>query len=243
MDKYNDIQQEAIDERIDSFIRGAMTEEEEAAFKEEIKADPELRAQVLATVSLIKGIRTQEAEKEKDIIDKNVKVLRKKASPDPYKKLDTDSKRPSSRTRSIMLWACSIAALFVIFFGVYKEKKYRDLSAIVSPYYSEYSMSEYSRGDDIDSVTVAHLYTLFNNIKEQRNVSDIIEELVPIYASLESDFTYSSYANDIALNLALAYIKDDKIDKAIPVLEKLIDDNPETPIAAKATELLKKLQE
>lgn len=221
MDKYNDIQQEAIDERIDSFIRGTMTEEEEAAFKEEIKADPELRAQVLATVSLIKSIRTQEAEKEKVLIQKDTK----------------------NRTRSIMLWACSIAALFVIFFGVYKEKRYRDLSAIVSPYYSEYSMSEYSRGDDIDSVTVAHLYTLFNNIKEQRNVSDIIKELDPIYASLDSEFTYSTYANDIALNLALAYIKDDQIDKAIPVLEKLKEDNPETPIAAKATELLKKLQE
>lgn len=220
MDKHNDIQQEAIDERIDSFIRGTMTEEEEAAFKEEIKADPELRAQVLATVSLIKGIRTQEAEKEKVLIQKNTK----------------------NRTRSIMLWACSIAALFVIFFGVYKEKRYRDLSAIVSPYYSEYSMSDYSRGDDVDSVTVAHLYTLFNNIKEQRNVSDIIEELEPIYASLESDFTYHDYANDIAFNLALAYIKDDQIDKAIPVLKKLEKDNPDTPVAVKAQEILKEIK-
>jgi hypothetical protein len=242
MDKYNDIQQEAIDERIDSFIRGTMTEEEEAAFKQEIQAGPELRAQVLATISLIKGIRSQEAEKEKDIIDKNVKVLRKKASPDPYKKLDTDSKRPSSRTRSIMLWACSIAALFVIFFGVYKEKRYRDLSAIVSPYYSEYSMSESPRGDDVDSVTVAHLYTLFNNIKEQRDVSDIIKELEMIYASLDSDFTYSAYANDIAMNLALAYIKDDQIDKAIPILKKLEKDNPDTPIASKAKKLLEELR-
>jgi len=220
MDKYNDIQQETIDERIDSFIRGTMTEEEEAAFKEEIKADPELRAQVLATVSLVKGIRSQEAEKEKVLIQNNTK----------------------NRARSIMLWACSIAALFVIIFGVYKEKRYRDLSAIVSPYYSEYSMSEYSRGDDVDSVTVAHLYTLFNNIKGQRNVSDIIEELAPIYASLDSDFTYHDYANDIALNLALAYIKDDQIEKAIPVLEKLEKDNLDTPIAVKAQEILKKLK-
>ena len=220
MDKYNDIQQEAIDERIDSFIRGTMTEEEEAAFKEEIKADPELLAQVLATVSLIKGIRTQEAEKEKILIQKNTK----------------------NRARSIMLWACSIAALFVILFGVYKEKRYRDLSAIVSPYYSEYSMSEYSRGDDVDSVTVAHLYTLFNNIKEQRNVSNIIEELESIYASLDSNITYYNYANDIALNLALAYIKDDQTDKAIHVLEKLEKDNLDTPIAAKAQEILKKLK-
>ena len=225
MDKYNDIQQEAIDERIDSFIRGTMTEEEETAFKEEIKADPELRAQVMATVSLIKGIRTQEAEKEKVLIQKNTK----------------------NRARSIMLWACSIAALFVIFFGVYKEKRYRDLSAIVSPYYSEYSMSEYSRddarGDDVDSVTVAHLYTLFNNIKEQRNVSDLIVELEPIYASIDSDLTYHYYANDIALNLALAYIKDDQIDKAIPVLKKLEEDNPDTSIAVRAQEILKKLKD
>lgn len=220
MDKYNDIQQEAIDERIDSFIRGKMTEEEEAAFKEEIKADPELRAQVLATVSLIKGIRTQEAEKEKVLIQKNTK----------------------NRARSIMLWACSIAALFVIFFGVKNELRYRELSAIVSPYYSEYNLNDISRGD-VDSVAVAHLYTLFNNIKEQRNVSDIIEELEPIYASLESDFTYSAYANDIALNLALAYIKDNQIDKAIPVLEKLESDNPDMPIAVKASELKKMLLE
>ena len=141
-----------------------------------------------------------------------------------------------------MLWACSIAAIFVIIFGVYKEKRYRDLSAIVSPYYSEYSMSDYSRGD-VDSITVAHLYTLFNNIKEQRNVSDIIEELEPIYLTLDSDFTYSAYANDIAWNLALAYIKDDQIDKAIPVLEKLEADNPDMPIAVKAIALIKKLQE
>lgn len=220
MDKYNDIQQEAIDERIDAFIRGTMSEAEEAAFKEEIKADPELRAQVLATISLIKGIRTQEAEKEKVLIQQNTK----------------------NRARSIMLWACSIAALFVIFFGVKNELRYRELSAIVSPYYSEYNMNNISRGD-VDSVTVAHLYTLFNNIKEQRNVSDIIEELEPIYASLESDFTYSAYANDIAINLALAYVKDNQIDKAIPVLEKLEKDNLDTPIAVRAHEILKKLKE
>ena len=223
MDKYNDIQQQAIEERIDAFVRGAMTEAEEQAFKQEIKADPELRAQVLATVSMIKSIRSQEATKEKTLISNNTK----------------------ERMRTLVAWACSIAAVIAIFFGYQKDKRFNELSALVSPYYSEYSMDEYLRGPrgDLDSATVAHLYTLFNNIKEQRNVSDIIEELEPLYASLESDFTYHDYANDIAFNLALAYIKDDQIDKAIPILEKLKEDNPDTPIAAKANELLKKLQE
>lgn len=220
MGKYNDIQQEAIDERIESFLRGTMTEEEETSFKQEIKADPELRSHVMATVSLIKGIRDKDAAEEKAIIQNNTK----------------------DRARTLIWWACSIAAVFAIFFGYQKDKRFDELSDMVSPYYSEYSMSDYTRGD-VDSITVAHLYTLFNNIQEQRNVSNIIAELEPIYANIDSDFTYSAYANDIAMNLAFAYIKNDQTDKATIVLKKLAEDNPDTPIAVKANELLNKLRE
>ena len=220
MDKNNDILQEAIDARIDSFLRGEMTPDEESAFKQEIQADPELRAQVKATVALIRGIRNQNAEQEKTII----------------------AKYDNRRVRSLLQWACSIAAVIAIFFGYSKDKRTNELSNIVSPYYAEYSMSDISRGD-VDSVTVVRLYTLFNNIKEQRDVSDIIEELEPIYLALDTEFIYSAYANDIAWNLALAYIKDDQIEKAIPILEKLKVDNPEMTIAVKANELKKKLQE
>lgn len=222
MDKNNDIVQQAIDDRIDAFIRGMMTEEEEAAFKQEIQADPDLRAHVLATVSLIKGIRTQNAEKERTLIQP----------------------QQNNKVRALLWWATSIAAVFAIFFGYSKDKRYNELSALVSPYYTEYNMDDYARGDrgDIDSTKVANLYTLFNNIQKQRNVSNYISELEPIYTSLEHDFTYSAYANDIALNLALAYIKDDQADKAISILEKLEKDNPDTPIAVKAQEILKKLR-
>lgn len=219
MDKDNDILQQAIDDRIDAFIRGMMTEEEEAAFKQEIQADPDLRAHVLATVSLIKGIRTQNAEKERTLIQP----------------------QQNNKVRTLLWWATSIAAVFAIFFGYSKDKRYNELSALVSPYYTEYSMDDYSRGD-IDSTKVANLYTLFNNIQKQRHVSSIIAELEPIYTSLEHDFTYSAYANDIALNLALAYIKDDQADKAIPILEKLEKDNSDTPIAAKAQKILKEIK-
>ena len=78
---------------------------------------------------------------------------------------------------------------------------------------------------------------------KNRSVSDIIKELEPIYNSLDADFTYSAFANDIAWNLAMAYVKDDQIDKAITILQKLKDDNPETPIYNKADELIKKLQD
>lgn len=214
MDKNNDIQISAIDDRIDAFVRGMMTEEEEAAFKQEIKADPELRNHVMASVSLIKGIREQNAKKERIIIQNNTK----------------------DRIRTLTWWATSIAAVFAILFGYSIDSRHHHLSGIVSPYYAQYNIDELSRGD-ADSTIVIYLYTLFN----ERNADKIIKELEPIYTNLDKDFTYHAYANDIAWNLALAYIKNDQIDKAIPVLEKLEKDNPDTPIAAKAKELKEKI--
>ena len=221
MDKNDDILMDGIDERIEAFLRGEMTAEEETALRQEICQNPELRNRAMAMTSLIKGLHNQNSAKEASIIREN---------------------STKSRVRPILWWACSVAAVFAIFFGIYKDHRYRMLDATVSPYYTEYDMSDISRGD-VDSATVAHLYSLFTQIQENRSVSDIIKELEPIYASLDSNFTYNAYANDIAWNLALAYVKNDQIDKAIAVLQKLKDFNPNTPIYIKADELIKKLQD
>lgn len=221
MDKNDELLIDGIDERIESFLRSEMTAEEEMAFKQEIRQNPELRSRAMAMTSLIKGLHVQNSAKEATIIKENT---------------------AKSRVRPLLYWACSVAAVFAIVFGVYKDHRYRMLDATVSPYYTEYDMSDVSRGD-LDSVTTAHLYDLFIKIQENRSVSDIIKELEPIYNSLDADFTYNAFANDIAWNLALAYIKDDQIDKAITILQKLKDDNPETPIYNKADELIKKLQD
>lgn len=215
MDKNNDIQISAIDDRIDAFIRGMMTEEEEAAFKQEIKADPELRNHVMASVSLIKGIREQNAKKERIIIQNNTK----------------------DRIRTLTWWATSIAAVFAILFGYTTDKRHQELSNIVTPYYTQYNIYELSRGET-DSAIVYNLYTLFN----EKDAYKIIKELEPIYPTLDSNETYYLYANDIAWNLALAYVKNDQINKAIPILEKLEKDNPDTPIAVKAHDLLIKIR-
>lgn len=221
MDKNDDILMDGIDERIEKFLRGEMSAEEEATFKQEIRQNPELRSRAMAMTSLIKGLQEQNAAKETTIIKENT---------------------AKSKVRPILWWACSVAAVFAIFFGIYKDQRYRMLDATVSPYYTEYDMSDISRGD-VDSATIAHLYDLFIQIQENRNVSNIIKELDPIYKSLDDDFTYNAYANDIAWNLALACVKDDQIDKAITILQKLKADNPDTPIYNKADELIKKLQD
>ena len=221
MDKNDEIKIDGIDERIESFLRGEMTTEEETAFKQEIRQNPELRNRTMAITSLIKGLQDQNSAREASIIKEN-----------------TDK----SRVRPILWWACSVAAVFAIFFGIYKDRRYRMLDAAVSSYYSQYDIADLSRGET-DSIAISHLYSLFKLIQEKRNVSDIIKELEPIYASLDTNYTYYPYANDIMWNLAIAYVKDDKIDKAIVLLEKLKNENPDTPISTRADKLIKKLKE
>lgn len=221
MDKNDEILMDGIDERIEAFLRGEMTAEEEVAFKKEIRQNPELRSRAMAMTSLIKGMQEQNSAREATIIKEYT---------------------AKSRVRPILWWACSVAVVLVFAFGIYKDHRYRMLDATVSPYYTEYDMSDVSRGD-LDSVTISHLYDLFIQIQVNRSVSNIIKELEPIYNSRNENFTYNAYANDIAWNLALAYVKDDQIDKAITILQKIKADNPDTPIYNKADELIKKLKE
>ena len=252
MDKNDDLLMDGMDDRIEAFLRGEMSADEEAAFKQEIRQNPELRNRAMTMTSLIKGLQAQEtAFKQKiksnsELRNRDIAMISFNNGLQTQK---TDKKASiikgstaKSKVRSILLWVTSIAAVFAIFFGIYKDHRYRMLDAAVSPYYTEYDMSDISRGD-VDSATIAHLYDLFIQIQENRNVSDIIKELEPIFNSLEADFTYNTFANDIAWNLALAYVKEDQIDKAISILQKLKADNPDTPICNKADELIKKLKD
>lgn len=224
MDKNDDILMDGIDERIEAFLRGEMTVEEENSFKQELRENPELRSHAMTMTSLIRGLQAHNRENEQTIIQKN---------------------RAKSSIRPIIIWASSIAAMLVIVFGIglfNNNRRYSLIEETISPYYGQYDISNTIRGD-IDSVAIARLYSLFNKIQEQKDMSSVISELEPIYHSLDTDFTYYTWANDIAWNLALAYAKDDQIVKAISILQKLKADNPDTPIYIKADELIKKLQD
>ena len=255
MDKNDDILMDGIDERIEAFLRGEMSAEEESAFKQEIRLNPELRSRAMAMTSLIRGLQTKNCAIEQEICQE---IERVRPAKHAFEMTTSDSSRQrwqnaanindnavklKSRVRPVFLWACSVAAVFVIFFSIYRNHRYQMLDAVVSPYYIEYDIDNNTRGD-LDSAKTVYLYTIFNKIQKQKNTKEYINELKPIYASLFSPRTgyrYYAYANDIALNLAIAYIKNDQIKKAIPILEKLKLDNPDTPLSIKAQELLKKI--
>ena len=194
-----------MDERIERFLRGQMTPEEEELFHEELKTNSDLREHARAVSALLKGLKEKEYNHEKEIINEI-----------------TATKHPSN-VRRLALWATSIAAVLAIYFGYSyhaENVRYARINEMLTPFYEHYDVDELSRGDT-DTVTIAKLYSLFNRISDEKNMKDIITELESIYQSLNVDFTFYQYENDLAWNLSLAYIKDEQVDKAIPILESL----------------------
>ena len=225
MSNIEDTKIQETEERIERFLRGQMTTEEEASFREDLKSNSELREHARAISALLKGLQEKGKQQDQVIIDEV-----------------TAQKKPSN-IRRLIIWTSSIAAAIILIFGYnfYAENsRYAQVNSMLSPYYIQYDLNELSRGET-DSATISHLYTLFNRIPEEKDMKEIIAELEPIYESLDSDFTYYPYANDIAWNLALAYVKAGQIDKSIAILDKLKADNTESQIYNKADELIKEL--
>lgn len=225
MSNAEDTRFQEMDERIERFLRGEMTVEEEARLREELKSNAELREHARAISTLLKGIRAKSRQRDQEIISEV-----------------TTNKQPNNNRR-IALWIASAAAVLALYFGYSfhaENARIAQVNEMLAPYYMHYDMDELSRGET-DSVTIAHLYTLFNRIPEERDMTEIIAELEPIFSSLDEDYTFYPYANDITWNLALAYVKAKETDKAKNLLYKLIASNKGSSIEQKARKLLDEL--
>ena len=244
MSNIEDIKFQEMDERIELFLRGEMSMEEEAHFREELKTNSELREHAHALTMLLKAIRAKEWYHDRIIIHEvEPKQICACIGPEDEEDSPTATKRPYYLRRFI-IWASSIAAALILYFGYSynaENVRYAQVNEMLTPYYELYDIDALSRGET-DSVAIAHLYSLFNRIPEETDMTDIIAELEPIYDSLESDYTYYPYSNDVSWNLALSYVKAGEDEKAIVILNELCASNPASPIEGKAEKLLKTLK-
>lgn len=216
---------EQYDDLIEKFLRGEMTIDEEKKFKEEIENNAELKSRAMAISSLVRGLKRKFAEEEQAVIEE-VRIDKKKSW-------------FSFRRIAVPL---SIAAVVIIMFGIFNGNSRQDeLNDLVTPYYNIYGMDNIARGEE-DSAVVTELANIFKSIENSDDCAEMILKLLPIYKSLDKDITYRPYANEVSWYLAIAYIKNDQIPESVKVLNKLVEDNPETEIANKAGELLNKLK-
>lgn len=221
---------EDFDERIEKFLRGEMTQEEEKVFKSDLKTNEELRMRAEAISALVRGMKRKGRNEDSSILtDVSANSTNKKSVPVSNNKSKVFSLKHFA-------WVCSIAASIIIIYNVFSGS---DEAIDLTPYYIEYG-NNVVRGEE-DSLAICQLTNLFEGIKSAEDCSKCVEQLETIYLSLDTDYTYRSHSDEIAMYLALGYIKCNRKDEAKKVLQALIDDNPYGNVSKKADELLKSL--
>ncbi len=105
---------------------------------------------------------------------------------------------------------------------------YAQADIIFEQHYSPYVLQGEPRGGDSD--VEKELSTLFNQIGTEKDVTPVIEKLQKIHDSIDSEYEYSLYADDIVWYLALAYLKGHNLEKAKELLKPLAENGHEEAI-------------
>ena len=201
-------------ERIERFLREQMSPEENDAFLNDLKNDKDLREEAQMMALMIKEMK-EEQIKQSEKLTEDVLAEEKQAK--------------TARIISMVRWPLSIAAMFILIFGAtLLWNRQSDTDALFTEYYSSYTLQGESRGGD--SEVEKELAVLFNQVGTEKDISTVIDKLQKIYDSVDSEYEYSLYADDIAWYLALAYLKVDKPEKSKERLKPLAENGNDLAI-------------
>ena len=208
-------------DRIDNYLADQMTPEENDAFLNDLRNDKDLREDAQMMALMIKEMKEEQAKQDSEVIEEV---------------LLSQKQDKKAKTISMVRWALSIAAMFFLIWGavtIWNKQSdadvlYAQADIIFEQHYSSYTLQGDSRGNDSD--VERKLSALFNQVGTEKDVSPVIEKLQKIHDSIDSEYEYSLYADAITRYLALAYLKNHKLDKAKELLKPLADNGDEDAI-------------
>ena len=201
-------------ERIESFLREQMSPEENDAFLNDLKNDKDLREEAQMMALMIKEMK-EEQIKQSEKLTEDVLAEEKQAK--------------KARIINMVHWPLSIAAMLILIFGAtLLWNRQSDTDALFTEYYSSYTLQGESRGSD--SEVEKELAMLFNQVGTEKDISTVIDKLQKIYDSVDSEYEYSLYTDDIAWYLALAYLKVNKPEKSKELLKPLAENGNDLAI-------------
>ncbi|MDE7025667.1 MAG: hypothetical protein K2O88_07290 [Paramuribaculum sp.] len=235
---------EIFDEQVDKFLRHQMSKEEEQEFKSMLMANPPLMSRAKAMALMIKSMNKVGMERDRQIVNEikgmNESQIRQDAGLKPRFVL--------FRPKFMRYAAAACVAGLLCWGGVHFYALNQTTSLGNSTDYYAYTMTisevGFDRGSsDVDASKT--LLPLFDNVKDGLNLEETIKDLEHYYKDAQEDGSdYMMYENDIAWNLAIAYLKDGNRKKSIIILNEMIERNRNYPeIYRPAESLLKKIHE
>lgn len=232
------------DERIVNYLKGRMTAEEEHAFIEELKTNPEFKSKAVAVARMVKGMK--EVGKQIDEETTN-SILASNQS--EIEDIATDVSRGHRKGkvfsfRKVASWLSMAASVALIVWAGIGYKDYRQTTSLGEQYATTFSFDQLTRGAGEHSEAEVKLAKLFENIANKTDLDKTLHDLSLCWelSAQETYNDYTDFAPEIGWNLAIGYLKNNKRKQAKATLEKLIEVAPEgTAIGNKAREVLKKI--
>ena len=210
------------EERIERYLHGEMTPEEEAIFEEDLANDDTLRRQAESMARIVKDMETVGNEQDRSMIEKMKTANGKKLAP---------------------VWWMSFAASLVIIFTVGYHFYDRSQTIALGQQYAYVFSTETEsliRGEEDEDVA-NKLSLLFENAANGKDLDNTIKQLDQLWALSKSDTynEYTTYEPFIGWNLAIAYLRNNDKKEARIVLEQMCLKYPaDTAIGGKINELL-----
>ncbi len=213
------------EERIERYLHGEMTPEEETQFEQDIANDDTLRRQAEAMARIVKGMEAVGGEQDRLMIDKMKAANGKKLAP---------------------VWWMSIAASLVIIFTVGYHFYDRSQTIALGQQYAYVFSTETGsliRGEEDEDVA-NKLNVLFDNAANGKDLNNTIKQLEELWALSKSDTynSYTTYEPFIGWNLAIAHLRNNDKKEARSILKQMQQNYPEgTAMGEKVVELINKI--
>lgn len=214
------------EDRINRYLFGEMTTDEEAVFESELQQNETLREQAEAIAQMVKAMDVLGKEYDNEFISR----MKSSAS--------------NGSAKKSWIYRLSIAASFALILTVgYFTYDYSRIGNLGKEYASTFPVSTIVRGEE-DDEAAQKLTTLFNNVANGKDIDNTITQLKELWTLSQSD-TYNSYTNYepyIGWNLAIAYLRNHDKREAKKVLEKMATQYPQgTAMGDKVHEINNKL--
>lgn len=232
------------DERIVNYLKGRMTAEEEHAFIEELKTNPEFKSKAVAMARMVKGMK--EVGKQIDEETTNSILASNQSEIEDIATAVSRGHRKGKvfSFRKAASWLSMAASVALIVWAGIGYKDYRQTTSLGEQYATTFSFDQLTRGAGEHSEAEVKLAKLFENIANKTDLDKTLHDLSLCWelSAQETYNDYTDFAPEIGWDLAIGYLKNNKRKQAKATLEKLIEVAPEgTAIGNKAREVLKKI--
>lgn len=190
------------EERINRYLFGETSPEENAQFESDLKNDDQLRQQAESMAQMVKAMDAVGAERDKEMI----------------LKMKSSSVRKAQPVRWLSI-AASFALILTIGYHVYD---YNRIGNLGEEYASTFPVSTIVRGEEVDGA-VQKLTALFENVTNGEDLKNTITQLTELWELSQSDTynDYTTYAPYIGWNLAIAHLRNHDKKEAKIILNQL----------------------